>query len=109
MSRLLLDYDPVTKTSEWFDYDEGTDSFSIATEQDLQDTLDYNKELRNEPGHFRGANNEMWHAASIPNIIILKWLNEDGIDVFNKEHWPQVKRKLNDPDYRHLRTGEFKV
>jgi ribonuclease HI len=40
----------------------------------------------------------------IPNLVIEKWRNEKGIDVLNKDHWPAVKKLLNDPEYKWLKT-----
>ncbi len=42
--------------------------------------------------------------AKIPNIVIEKWKAEFGVDVLNKDHWPKVKKLLNDPEYRWLKT-----
>ncbi len=42
--------------------------------------------------------------ATIPLVIAEKWLNDHGIDVFQREHWPRVRQLLNDPDWRYLRT-----
>ena len=41
---------------------------------------------------------------SIPCWAILKWREEHGVDVFNKNHMPAVLRLLSDPDYRDFRT-----
>ena len=70
---------------------------------DVEPILERNKALQNE-GHRGGF---WWRAASIPNVVIEKWLREDGIDVFNKDHWPAVRRRLNSSEYRWLRTGSF--
>ena len=34
-------------------------------------------------------------------------LEQDGIDVYNPDHWPAVQRKLNDPEWRYLKTSEI--
>jgi hypothetical protein len=45
-------------------------------------------------------------AAHIPAVIIMQWLSE-GIDIFSSdpEQKAKVRRRLNDPDWRYLRTG----
>jgi hypothetical protein len=47
------------------------------------------------------------HIACIPNIIIEKWMNEEGANVLqmaSEEFATFIRKKLDDPDWRHLRT-----
>jgi len=46
---------------------------------------------------------DLWPEAHIPDIIILKWLNEEGWSVFDPNAKAKLRRKLNDPDWRFLR------
>jgi hypothetical protein len=46
----------------------------------------------------------MWHYASIPTGLQMKWLIEEGLDVYDDNHWPRILRKLNDPEYKYLKT-----
>jgi hypothetical protein len=49
----------------------------------------------------------MWKVASIPIGVQYKWLIHHGVDVMNRDHWPKVKRLLNDPEWRYLKTAEI--
>lgn len=74
------------------------------TIQDVEPILEQNKMLRGE------AQRSDWgrHVASIPNVVLVKWLNEEGADVLrmgSEEFGAFIRRKLNDPDWAHLRTG----
>lgn len=118
MPKRLLDYDPLTKTETWHDYDESTDITTIAEIQDVEPALESNKAVRNyDVGGAMGLNeyskqgikNDWWHVASIPNSLIIKWKKEKGIDVFNKHQWNEVKKLLNDSGYAYLRTGTGRV
>lgn len=78
----------------------------VKTTQDVEDIIDNNRRLQNEP-QKRG----IWrHKASIPNNIINRWLNEEwmagnvGIKMFDEEFDRLVQRKLADPDWAYLRT-----
>ncbi len=45
--------------------------------------------------------------ASIPNVIIVRWMNEEGADVLRmsgEEFAAFIRKKLDDPDWRHLRV-----
>jgi hypothetical protein len=74
--------------------------------QDVEDIIEENKRWQNERqrGDFRKV-------ASIPLNIINAWLNEEwargntGLQFGNHEFDLLVQHKLNDPDWRWLRTA----
>ena len=103
MSKRLLDYDPFTGIMTWHDYDEADDKTIIGYSQDVEPILEANKRDQND-GRGRSPSGDLRCLAEIPPIVQLKWLAEDGIDVANPNHLPAVIRKLNDPDWRHLRV-----
>lgn len=105
MSR-ILDIDPVTGTWETVDYDDGDDCIVYKRFQDVEPVLNENKYLQTDAW---GRGEWMWLAARIPDVFVHKWLVEDGVNVMHKENWPWLRRKLNDPDYRHFRAREFWV
>ena len=104
----LLDYDPSSGIRRYHEYDDITKTTYIHTEQDVQPILERNKLLRNED-NGRGVKQQWWHVGTIPVGLIHKWLKEEGVDVYNPDHWSRVKQKLNSPDYRYLRTSEGRV
>ena len=105
MAKRILDYDPFSRITRTFDYDESTDTAYVHSTQDVSLILDANKVLANDTEVTkRGIKNEWWHYATIPNIVIEKWLNEHGVDVYKKEHEKAVFRLLNQPEYKYLKT-----
>lgn len=105
----LLEHDPLTGITQYHYYDPLTKETTIETIQDVEPILEMNRSLQNDNDYSKsGMKNEFWHAARIPNNVQYQWLKE-GIDIFNKDHWPKVKQKLNDPEWRHLRTSLGKV
>jgi len=74
--------------------------------QDVEPILERNQRLRVEPQTSDWAR----HVATIPNVILLKWLNEahargnTALRMFTKEFDALVKRKLEDPDWKYLCT-----
>ena len=103
----LVDYDPMTGVTTWFEYHPETDVTIVAREQDVESILDTNRILRNDADYTKmGFRENWWHYATIPNILIEKWKNEEGIDVFNKQHGKRVFKKLNSPEYKYLKTTE---
>ena len=78
----------------------------VATEQDVEPILDRNRELRAMPQHSDWGR----HVASIPNVLIVRWLNEEhargntSIRFGSEEMDRLIVRKLRDPEYAYLRT-----
>lgn len=103
MSR-ILDIDPITDSWETVEYDDGEDRVVYKRFQDVEPLLDMNKRLQASPWSRKET---MWHAASIPNIIVEKWLRELGVNVLRRDHWPAVRKLLNSNEYRYLRAREF--
>lgn len=78
----------------------------VATEQDVEPILERNKALRSMPQRSDWGR----HVASIPNVIMVRWLNEEQargnttIRIFGDEMDRLVARKLQDPEWAYLRT-----
>ena len=74
--------------------------------QDVEDIIENNKALQNTPQKSDWGR----HVASIPNVILERWLNEEldrgnvGLRLFSKEFDEIIARKLKDPDWKWLRT-----
>jgi hypothetical protein len=108
MSRDFVDYDPLSGIALYHEYDEGTDTTILHYEQpNLGEHLTFNKAIQNTDAYR--ADKEFWHAAHIPDIVIMKWKTEYGIDVFDRNDWNKVKQMLNSTEWRHLRTGNFRI
>lgn len=101
----VIDHDPLTGITTWFEYHPESDISVVGREQDVEAILEANKALQGSDTYTRdGFKESWWHYATIPNVLIEKWKIEEGIDVFNKDHSRRVFQKLNDPAYRFLKT-----
>lgn len=99
----LMDFDPLTGESTVFESD--GERFRIAQYQDVQPILDANKKLAANDGYSkRGIKNDMWHYATIPNVIAMKWKNEHNVDIFNNDDKERMFKLLNSPEYAYLKT-----
>ena len=86
------------------------EAFNVKRTQDVAPVLDFNKACRNEPSFNNGhtKSGDMQHVARIPLIMMEMWWKEAGRPkggVYGKAMNEIVKKKLNDPDYKYLRTG----
>jgi hypothetical protein len=86
-----------------------TEDLIIAhTLQDVEPILEQNKQLRSEKQNCDWGR----HIASIPNVIMVKWANEEyargntTLRMFSKEFDELVERKLKDPEWKYLRTDK---
>lgn len=104
MSKRLLDFNPLTGESVTFEYNPD-DTMRITHNQDVSAILSANRDLaNNDELTARGIKKDMWHYATIPNILIQKWKQEKGVDVFDKAHRKKVFSLLNSPEYAYLKT-----
>lgn len=101
--RRLFAHDPVTKTTKWWHYDPDTDRAVITTEQDVADVCSVagNAERESRGKRFGDF---FTHVGYIPMTVYSEWLAKG-------KHRDQafVKRWLNDPDNRLLRTKHCRV
>jgi hypothetical protein len=88
-------------------WEDTSDGFVLHYEQDAQPIVDSNKAKANAGRDYYARDKDMWRVASIPIAIQYKWLIEDGLDVHDPDQWGRVARKLNDPDWRYLKTAEI--
>jgi hypothetical protein len=112
--KYLFKYDPEQQRTVTF---EAKDGLLIVKESVnpalIKKHLELNKQEYNSISH-KGYKNALrkknvWRAASIPNIIVEKWLKEENINIFKDEDWPKVVAKLNSEEYRDLRTSPGKI
>ena len=79
------------------------DRLTVEHAQDVEAILDRNKALQSQPQRSDWGR----HIATIPNVVLIKWMNEDGVNVLgmsSEEFGAFIRRKLDDPDWRHLRV-----
>ena len=88
--------------------DRGEKRIIAVTTQDVEPILERNKMLRGE----RQRSDFGRHVANIPNVILVRWLNEEyargntELRMFTPAFNALVARKLQDPDWKHLRVDK---
>lgn len=103
----LLDNGQWNGVRKWMratDDDEGTVEVKYEDIGASKAAVEENK--RAEALNKRG---EMWHVGHVPASVGLKWLAEEGIDMWDPSHWDAVKKKLMCSDYRHLVPGMNRI
>lgn len=82
----------------------GGDDYEVVSLQDAEPILEANKSAATHNDGY-SKSRELRRAASIPLILVLKWLNEEGWFAFDPACADKLKAKLNSSDYRYLRTA----
>lgn len=102
------DYDPTLGFETRWYHDTASGKIIVQRLQDVEGTFDHNKAQYNAVGdHARFAKGDMHKMASIPMAVYEKWLKE-GFDVLGSDD-KELRRRLNDPSNRFLRTKPGKL
>jgi hypothetical protein len=72
---------------------------------DTERVTRFNKEAETS----KGKGSDFWHVGHIPASVGLKWLAEEGLDMWNPAHMDGVLKKLECSDYRHLIPGMQRI
>lgn len=87
-------------------------NITVEAVQDLEPLIERNKRAANDRGK-KITSDVVNPIATIPPIFQLKFLKEEGwwIGDVDKCDWAEkkLKQKLNDPDWRFLRTSELAI
>ena len=108
MSGRLLDRKNGVETV--FHYDAQGDTAVVEVRQDCERIIEHNKRLQGAGPHNIGDWGRL--RARIPLALAHKWMVEDGVNWLalpKDERSAYLKRKLNDPQYRHLMVDGGKV
>jgi len=82
----------------------GDGSVALRRSQDVEPALEANKRLRSD-GDGYSPSRELRRVASIPTVVQFEWIRRYGVDPLARGNEALLRRLLNDPDWRHLRTA----
>lgn len=100
----VLDHDPLTGMTTYFEQEESTGTIHISAEQDVAADLELCKAMANDDDYSkRGIKNEMWHYAHIPDVLLLE-MHKRGVNPFTREGTKELFKLVNDPDYKKLKV-----
>ena len=105
---LLFDHNPDTGVTQYFDYDELTDTMAITSVQDVSEILDDLQKKKNDPEAWKkGVKNSMAHYASIPVVVEME-MRKKGIDIYDKNATKRIMQEI-EQNYPYLKTTEAKM
>lgn len=100
-----------------FTADHSTGKYVVKSTMNIDAVLDENVAAYND-GIHRGEENDFWHVARVPLELLTEWLQEytakTGHLLFSPfsddPDWTRfVYGRLNDPEYRKLRTSPCRI
>lgn len=102
--RMLLDHNPLSQETVWFDFDEHTQQVHITHEQDVSKHLDLAHEIAMDSDvTAQGMKNDLWRYARIPNTVIIEMKQKHGVDFFDRNHATKVFDLIN-TEYKRFKT-----
>jgi hypothetical protein len=110
MTKPLVEINPLDGSVTEITYDETEDAIVEKTTVNVGPTIDYAKALQNHdetPEWLVQKNFRL--AALIPPEVVELWHNEYGIDYWNPDHKPAIRRLLNSNEWQWLRTNNSRL
>ena len=104
MNKRLLSHDAEFGLTQWFIPSSDGTEFTVQTTQDVGGIIELNKKAYASVDERAGWKGDWHRIASIPLHTFFE-LKKRGIT----ESAPKLKRWLNDPDHKYLRTRPGKV
>ena len=108
MTTRILDRDPLSGITTTFRFDHARDEVIIGEYQDCEPVLEDNKRALIEADHRAQMKGDWIHYAKVPNVVILQWKTNHGVDFFNPHHKREWFKLLNSPDYAYLKRSPIK-
>ena len=104
MTRRVLDHNPLSGVTTYFDYEQSTDRMVITESQDVSAIIDANAAMRNDEDRTKqGIKDDHWHYARIPDAVLVDIRNKYGVKFEDKNDLPKLLKIIN-TDYPYLKT-----
>jgi hypothetical protein len=105
--RLMVEATP-DGVAEYLHFDDAARTFTVERRADVEPAIDANKRAAALNDGY-SPSRELRRVASIPVTVQMQWIQRFGGDPLAKGNERWLRRLLNDPEWRHLRTSPGKV
>jgi len=104
MTKRVLDHNPLSGETVWFEYEQHSDRMTITHSQDVTPHLGMAHFMATDDKYTQhGMKNDMWHYAHVPNSAILDMKQRFGVDFFDRNDSKRVFQLLN-TEYKRFKT-----
>jgi len=105
-----MSMESITKKDGWderLSFDASENRFTLQLSGDIENVIERNKALANQNDGY-SPSREWRRVASIPLVLVEMWKKIYGTNPLAKGNEKLLRRLLNDPDLRGLRTSPGK-
>ncbi len=104
---VVFETDPLTRSVTIFHYDHETDRVTLEERSDVTGIIEANKMQQNSPELQSSKHSELRMVARIPQAMLqMMWNDWRARGLSWEERQAELRKLLNDPDYRLLRTDD---
>jgi hypothetical protein len=104
MAKLILDHNPLSGESVFFEFDNHTDEVRITHEQEVSKFMDIAHEIAVDDNQTaEGIKNDMWRYAKVPNNVLMEMMTKHGVNVFDRNDDAKFFDLLN-TEYKRFKT-----
>lgn len=97
MAEHVLDYDPISGVTAYFQYDHATEQMIISHRQDVSKALDLAASLRSDNDRtYNGIKNDFVHYAIVPAVVQLEMKQKHGVNFWDHADDAKTFALLND-------------
>ena len=88
-------------------FDDSERKFHLQRQSDVTENIEWNKREYNQ--NRQGKDGLGSKVADVPMGVVVDWKVRLGMDFIDRNHWPAILRKLDDPEWRYLRTTPGRI
>lgn len=105
----FFSYNPDTGVTHSTDFDEVTGTMFVHASQDLEPLIERNKLYKTHAAKDDGIKRDMFHYASIPNVVQMELLKR-GLSIYSKDQSELLKiRQIIQTEYPALMTTDKRI
>jgi len=101
----ILDHDPFTGVTTYFEHDPVTKKNIIQYSQDIEPLIEHNK----RQAELLDKSKSWWTIGTVPNSLLLKWTQECGKPMYSKEWQQYALKQLDSAEYRKFNPNKVKL
>ena len=94
--------------AEYLHFDEAAGTITVERKADVEPAIEANKRAAVQSDGY-SPSRELRRSASIPVTVQMTWIERFGGDPLANGNEAWLRRLLNDPEWRHLRTSPGRV
>ena len=101
----VLDFNPETGLTTYFEHDAQNNKNIITYSQDIQAVVDHNKHCSDQ----LDKKSDYWYVGTLPDTVIMQWSKECGHRPFTKEWQEYARKQLDSAENRKFNQNKIRL